>query len=121
MHFLAVICKIRQLCKGLFIYKFIILLTIDFVNLKTQKKFKLRYGKFWYIKRSLQNLSVLTKYSYYSIICKKIIRENSMQKKIGIISLYHNNENYGGALQAYALCQFLNTSGGGVLCRANFL
>lgn len=28
--------------------------------------------------------------------------------KIGIISLYYRNYNFGGALQAYALCQYLN-------------
>lgn len=28
--------------------------------------------------------------------------------KIGILSLYHKNHNYGGQLQAYALCEYLN-------------
>ncbi len=30
-------------------------------------------------------------------------------KKIGILTLYHENYNYGGLLQAYALCKYLNT------------
>lgn len=32
-------------------------------------------------------------------------------KKIGIVSMYHGSRNYGGLLQALALCQFLNTNG----------
>lgn len=32
-------------------------------------------------------------------------------KKIGIITLYHNNINYGGLLQAYALAKFINSMG----------
>ena len=31
--------------------------------------------------------------------------------KIGIITHYYNNHNYGGLLQAYALCHFLNSKG----------
>lgn len=31
--------------------------------------------------------------------------------KIGILSHYHNTKNYGGALQAYALCKTLNDMG----------
>lgn len=34
-----------------------------------------------------------------------------MKKRIGIITLYHNNANYGGLLQAYALTSFLNRRG----------
>lgn len=34
-----------------------------------------------------------------------------MQKKIGIITMYHNSINYGGVLQAYALTRFLNKHG----------
>ena len=34
-----------------------------------------------------------------------------MQKKIGIITMYHNSINYGGVLQAYALTRFLNELG----------
>lgn len=30
--------------------------------------------------------------------------------KVGIISHYYNNNNYGGMLQAYALCKFLNSN-----------
>ena len=33
------------------------------------------------------------------------------EKKIGILTLYYNNFNYGGMLQAYALCCFLNRNG----------
>lgn len=33
-----------------------------------------------------------------------------MQKKIGIITMYQNNNNYGGVLQAYALTKFLNNN-----------
>lgn len=33
------------------------------------------------------------------------------KKKIGILSLYYNNLNYGGVLQAYALCRVLNNKG----------
>lgn len=33
------------------------------------------------------------------------------QKKIGIITLYNNNNNYGGLAQAYALCTYLNGLG----------
>jgi len=29
-------------------------------------------------------------------------------KKIGIVSMYHNSRNYGGLLQAFALCHYLN-------------
>ena len=32
-------------------------------------------------------------------------------KKIGILTHYHNTTNYGGALQAYALCKILNNQG----------
>ena len=32
-------------------------------------------------------------------------------KRIGILTYYHNSHNYGGLLQAYALCKFLNNSG----------
>lgn len=32
-------------------------------------------------------------------------------KKVGILSLYYNNSNYGGVLQAYALCRVLNDMG----------
>ena len=35
---------------------------------------------------------------------------NGINNKIGIISFYYNNHNYGGMLQAYALCEFLNQS-----------
>lgn len=31
--------------------------------------------------------------------------------KIGVLSIYHNNHNFGGMLQAYALCEFLNVCG----------
>ena len=31
--------------------------------------------------------------------------------KVGVISLYYNNSNYGGLLQAYALCKVLENSG----------
>ena len=34
-----------------------------------------------------------------------------MQKKIGIVTLYHESTNYGGNLQAYALCEFLKEQG----------
>ena len=34
-----------------------------------------------------------------------------MQKKIGIITMYHNSINYGGVLQAYALAKFLKNQG----------
>ena len=33
------------------------------------------------------------------------------KKRIGIVSMYHNSRNYGGLLQAYALCEFLNSCG----------
>lgn len=36
---------------------------------------------------------------------------NKRQKKIGIITLYHKSVNYGGNLQAYALCKFLTKKG----------
>lgn len=47
-----------------------------------------------------------------------------MEKKIGIISLYYNNYNYGGNLQAYALTAFLSKNGYNVEqitynCRSN--
>lgn len=32
-------------------------------------------------------------------------------KKIGILTLYHNNRNFGGLLQSYALCEFLIDQG----------
>ena len=32
-------------------------------------------------------------------------------KKIAIVTLYHNNNNYGGLAQAYALCEYLNSKG----------
>ena len=32
-------------------------------------------------------------------------------KKVGIITHYHNSLNYGGNLQAYALCKFLEQQG----------
>ena len=32
-------------------------------------------------------------------------------KRIGIVSMYHNSRNMGGLLQAYALCRFLNQQG----------
>ena len=31
-----------------------------------------------------------------------------MDKKIGIVTMYYNSVNYGGLLQAYALCKVLN-------------
>ena len=34
-----------------------------------------------------------------------------MKKKIGIVTHYHNSVNYGGNLQAYALCSFLLNCG----------
>ncbi len=34
-----------------------------------------------------------------------------IRKKIGIVSLYHNNKNYGGLLQAYALTKYISTLG----------
>ena len=34
-----------------------------------------------------------------------------MKKKIGVITQYYNSTNYGGNLQAYALCSFLNNQG----------
>lgn len=34
-----------------------------------------------------------------------------IMKKIGIITHYYNSKNYGGVLQAYALCQFLREQG----------
>lgn len=34
-----------------------------------------------------------------------------MMKKAGIITLYYNNNNYGGIAQAYALCKFINNQG----------
>ena len=34
-----------------------------------------------------------------------------VMKKIGIITLFHNNLNYGAVLQAYALCKILNKNG----------
>lgn len=34
-----------------------------------------------------------------------------MKKKVGIITHYYKNDNYGGLLQAYALCQVLNSMG----------
>lgn len=34
-----------------------------------------------------------------------------MGKKVGIITLYYKNRNYGGSLQAYALCRFLTACG----------
>ncbi len=41
--------------------------------------------------------------------CKNKNGEN--MKKIGIISLYYKNNNFGGMLQAYALCKTLNNAG----------
>ena len=32
-------------------------------------------------------------------------------KRVGIVSMYHNSRNYGGLLQAYALCKVLNDLG----------
>lgn len=32
-------------------------------------------------------------------------------KKIAIVTLYHDNNNYGGLAQAYALCEYLNSKG----------
>ncbi len=32
-------------------------------------------------------------------------------QKVGIITLYHNSNNYGGLLQAYALCRLINQKG----------
>lgn len=37
--------------------------------------------------------------------------EEVMEKKIGVITRYYKSINYGGNLQAYALCQFLNKKG----------
>lgn len=34
-----------------------------------------------------------------------------MNKRVGIITLYYNNYNYGGLLQSFALCKYLNTLG----------
>lgn len=34
-----------------------------------------------------------------------------MKKCIGIVSMYHGSRNYGGLLQAFALCEFLNNHG----------
>ena len=31
-------------------------------------------------------------------------------KRVGIITLYHESTNYGGNLQAYALCKFLRNN-----------
>ena len=31
--------------------------------------------------------------------------------KIGILTHFHKSKNYGGVLQAYALCRYLNESG----------
>ena len=32
------------------------------------------------------------------------------KKKVGIITLFHNNVNYGGLLQAYALTRYINSA-----------
>lgn len=37
--------------------------------------------------------------------------ENKSEIKIGIITLYYNNLNYGGSLQAYALCKIIKSEG----------
>ncbi|MBE7056237.1 MAG: polysaccharide pyruvyl transferase family protein [Ruminococcaceae bacterium] len=34
-----------------------------------------------------------------------------MEKKVGILTMYYNSVNYGGLLQAYALCKALNCTG----------
>ena len=34
-----------------------------------------------------------------------------MKKRVGIITLYHNSQNYGGLLQAYALVKILKLKG----------
>ena len=34
-----------------------------------------------------------------------------MRKRIGIITHYYKSTNYGGTLQAYALCYYLNKNG----------
>lgn len=36
---------------------------------------------------------------------------NGKRKKVGIVSLYHNNRNYGGQLQAYALTRYISELG----------
>lgn len=39
------------------------------------------------------------------------IRENGKTKRIGIITLYYNNDNYGGIAQAYALNKYIENLG----------
>ena len=34
-----------------------------------------------------------------------------MYQKIGILTHYYNSANYGGVLQSYALCKYLNDHG----------
>ena len=43
--------------------------------------------------------------------CLTVVMEEKRQNRIGIITMYYNSSNYGGLLQAYALCKYLNDSG----------
>ena len=43
--------------------------------------------------------------------CLTVVMEEKRQNRIGIITMYYNSSYYGGLLQAYALCKYLNDSG----------